>query len=380
MNQQIKSVLDSISYPVSGDKSHLDHPEDLIFHRGHHGALLALKSMVDASTDSSNIFLKYDGYPSLIVGNNDNGKFSIMDKHMFNKKDMTGRQVFSPQDFMQYDANRGANREDLYGIIQNIWNGLEKECKGIKGYIWGDLLFGQQLTPIDGEFTFKANPNGLTYKVVEKSPIGKLINGKNGGMAVHQQLDVYATDTKQATSLNGGIGQLKNNSDVAIIGCNLPSNMNVTLDDNTVNSVFSMIQSKSTLVDSFLSSSPIGQKSFSQIFMVYVNRKIVAGNVSNMLNGLREFVQSRKYAPNTINALIQYLNDNLEGLQALFTIWTMLYNLKMNIVDQINVVMMNAPIKAYLDDGTMAHEGYVTNGIKLVDRMGFSRQNLSANA
>jgi hypothetical protein len=380
MNQQITSVLNGISYPVAGDKAHLDHPEDLIFHRGHQGALLAIKSLVDSTTDSGSITLKYDGYPSLVFGCNDNGKFSIMDKHMFNRKDLTGRQIFSPQDFVQYDANRGVDREDLYQIIDNIWDGLASICNGVKGYIWGDLMFGNVLTPINGEYVFKANPSGLTYRVVENSPIGKLLKGKVGGLAVHQKLDVYATNTSQAVSLDGTIGPLKNTSNVAIIGCNLPSDLQLSLDDTSLNNVFMKIQKDSKIIDSFLSSSPIAQKSFSQIFMVFVNRKIVSGNVSNMLNGLQEFISSRKYSPSTIQAIIQYLNDNVNALTSLFTIWTMVYNLKMSLVEQINSAMMNAPIKAYLDDGTMAHEGYVSNGIKLVDRMGFSRQNLASNA
>jgi len=45
---------------------------------------------------------------------------------MFNKKDGTGRQVFSPQEFRQYDKNRGVDRGDLYALIDSIWPGLEK--------------------------------------------------------------------------------------------------------------------------------------------------------------------------------------------------------------------------------------------------------------
>lgn len=49
----------------------------------------------------------------------------------------------------------------------------------------------------------------------------------------------------------------------------------------------------------------------------------------------------------------------------------------MSIVGQLNQAAKESPVKGYLDDGTETHEGFVSNGLKFVDRMGFSRQNLA---
>jgi hypothetical protein len=49
----------------------------------------------------------------------------------------------------------------------------------------------------------------------------------------------------------------------------------------------------------------------------------------------------------------------------------------MAIVAQLNKAAENSPVKGYLQDGTETHEGFVSNGLKFVDRMGFSRQNLA---
>jgi hypothetical protein len=46
-------------------------------------------------------------------------------------------------------------------------------------------------------------------------------------------------------------------------------------------------------------------------------------------------------------------------------------------VDQLNQAAKESPVKGNLDDGTETHEGFVSNGLKFVDRMGFSRQNLA---
>jgi hypothetical protein len=54
-----------------------------------------------------------------------------------------------------------------------------------------------------------------------------------------------------------------------------------------------------------------------------------------------------------------------------------MYNLKMSVVNQLNKAAEVSPVKGYLQDGTETHEGFVSNGLKFVDRMGFSRQNLA---
>ena len=78
---------------VFEDKGHLDHPEDLVFLQDISGANRAIDSVVKTVTNPNTVTIKWDGYPALIFGRDATGKFSIMDKHMFNKKDLSGRQV-----------------------------------------------------------------------------------------------------------------------------------------------------------------------------------------------------------------------------------------------------------------------------------------------
>ena len=96
----LTSKIDTLS--INEDKGHLDHPEDLIFLGGSEGANRAIQATVATVKNPATVTIKWDGYPALIFGRNSSGKFSIMDKHMFNKKDGTGRQVFSPEQFVQY--------------------------------------------------------------------------------------------------------------------------------------------------------------------------------------------------------------------------------------------------------------------------------------
>ena len=371
----LKTKLDKLS--IKEDKGHLDHPEDLIFLGGSQGASRALQSTIATAKNPKTVTIKWDGYPALIFGRNIDGKFSIMDKHMFNKKDGTGRQVFSPEQFVQYDKARGVERDSLWPIIARIWPGLEKASSGSKGYYWGDLLFSQPLQDQNGMYVFKANPNGITYKVNANSELGQLIGGEQAGIAVHQYIDPNSPNTDHATSLNGTIGKLKNNSDVAIVPSAMPIAPKVKIDNALVKGVQNAITKYGSAVDQLMDTAPQARNTFNQLFTVYINKKIVAGDLSNLAGGFMDFVESRPMTDKMKAKIAEHLNNNKEGIIGAFTIWAEMYKLKMSIVNQLNKAAEASPVKGYLQDGTETHEGFVANGLKFVDRMGFSRQNLA---
>jgi hypothetical protein len=359
------------------DKGHLDHPEDLIFLDGSTGANRALQASIATVKNPNTVTIKWDGYPALIFGRGRDGKFRIMDKHMFNKKDGTGRQVFSPEQFVQYDQARQVDRSGLYEVIATIWPGLEKASRGSKGFYWGDLLFAQPLTEQNGLYVFKANPNGITYKVDVNSEIGQLLGGKVAGIAVHQYLDPGAATTDEATTLNGNIGTLKNNSDVAIVPSKMPNTPKLRLDAASVKSVQNAIKKYGPAVDQMMSTAPQARNTFNQLFTVYINKKIVAGDLQDLASGFLPFVESRPMTDKMKQKIMEHLQQNEAGIIGAFTIWAEMYKLKMSVVAQLNKAAESSPVKGQLDDGTETHEGFVANGLKFVDRMGFSRQNLA---
>jgi hypothetical protein len=371
----LKSKIDKLS--INEDKGHLDHPEDLIFLGGSEGANRAVQSTVATVKNPATVTIKWDGYPALIFGRNSSGKFSIMDKHMFNKKDGTGRQVFSPEQFVQYDQARSVERDSLWPIINEIWPGLEKASKGAKGYYWGDLLFHQPLKDQNGSYIFKANPNGITYKVEANSSVGQLMGGKRAGIAVHQYIDPNAMTTDEAVTLNGNIGQLKNNSDVAIVPSAMPTAPKLKIDNTLVKNAQNAIKKYGPAVDQLMDSAPQARNTFNQLFTVYINKKIVAGDLNNLASGFMDFVETRPMTEKMKAKISEHLNNNKDAIIGAFTIWIEMYKLKMSVVNQLNTAAKVSPVKGYLEDGTETHEGFVSNGLKFVDRMGFSRQNLA---
>ena len=372
----LRNTVDSISNVITEDKGHLDHPEDLIFLRGTQGANQAVQAMADTVAKPEKVTIKWDGYPALIFGRNSNGKFSILDKHMFNKKDGSGRQVFSPEQFAQYDMARGVNRSDLHQLIAQIWPGLAKSDRS-KGYYWGDLLFSKPLVEQNGLYTFKANPKGITYTVDANSELGKFLDGKNSGIVVHGYIPPDALTTDQSTPLDGTIGNLKNNSDVAILPAKMPITPNLKLNSALFKKAQSTIAKYGQAVEQLMTTAPQARNTFNQLFTTYINKRIVAGDLNDLYAGFIEYVQSRPMTDKMREKISQHLEANKAGVVGAFTIWVAIYNLKMNIVDQLNKAAKTAPVKGYLDDGTQTQEGFVSHGLKFVDRMGFSRQNLA---
>ena len=372
----LKNKLDKLS--ITEDKGHLDHPEDLIFLGGSAGANRALQSSIATAKNPKTVTIKWDGYPALIFGRGSDGKFSIMDKHMFNKKDLSGRQIFSPEQFKEYDIARGVERDNLWPIIAEVWPGLEKASRGAKGYYWGDLLFREPLKDQNGLYVFRANPKGITYKVNADSDIGKLIGGKQAGVAVHQYIAPDSPTTDQATSLDGTIGQLKNNSDVAIVPSAMPTQPAIKLDAKLAKNAQTAINKYGPLVDQMMDNAPQARNTFNQLFTVYINKKIVAGDLNNLASGFMDFVEARPMTDRMKAKITEYLNQNKDAIVGAFTIWAEMYKLKMSVVSQLNKAAEVSPVKGYLEDGTETHEGFVSNGLNFVDRMGFSRQNLAS--
>jgi len=358
-------------------KGHLDHPEDLVVLDDVAGANRALQAILDTAKNPKTITIKWDGYPALIFGHGPDGKFSIMDKHMFNRKDGAGRKVYSPQQFIQYDQARGVDRGELNTLITNIWPGLQKASQGTKGYYWGDLLFGKPLKPEKGLYKFKANPNGIAYTVDADSTIGKLLADKTAGIAVHQYLSPDAATTDDATPLNGSIGQLKNNSDVAVVPSAMPTTPSVNLDKKLISNVQNAIKKHGNAVQKLMTTAPQARNTFNGLFTTFINKQIVSGDLNNMADNFMKYFETRPMTPSMKQKLSDHLNANKAGIVGLFTIWAAIYQLKSSVVDQLAQAAENSPVKGYLQSGQQSQEGFVSQGLKFVDRMGFSRQNLA---
>lgn len=366
---QLKNKLKSLI----NEATRAPHPEDYVLTSGTQGAKQAIDYLSSIAENPSETTIKWDGYPALIFGRGPDGKFTIVDKHMFDKKDGSGRQIYSPNDFIKYDQARGVDRGELNNVIQTLWPALEKQTRGSEGYYWGDLLFGKALAPKSGKYVFKANPNGLTYKIDANSEIGKLLQNKIAGIAVHTYIPPDAVSTSQAQSLNGGLGSLSNNGSVALLPARVSTTPKVKLDTSLVKKIENEINSNGQLIDDFYSNSPVAKSTLSNFFTTYINKRVRQGSLKDLY---KNFIIELAATPMTTSMrqkINTYFKEHEKAIKAIFQIWADLYNLKIKVKNYFDEVEKTSPIQAYNDEGKkMGHEGYFFRGGKLVDRLGFT--------
>jgi len=392
-----RDLLQSLDKPkvktkLKEAKGHMDHPEDLVFLQGQFGTDRAIQAILDTVKNPKSITIKWDGYPAIIWGYGPDGKFSVMDKHMFNKgSDSPAREVHSPQEFISYDRERGVDRTGLHEILQQIWPDLQAVTPKKQGYFWGDLLFNRPLqSQQDGLYRFQANPKGITYTVDSNSEIGeKFFKGKNAGIVVHQFLPVDSESTDDAESLNGTTGGLGQSKGLSILSAQMPITPKLKVNKNLVQKAYNSATQYGKELDEFFSTPPQSVDAFTNLFTTYINKRIVSKDLKNLTDGFLDFVANRPLTepmrkkllgytdPQTNQHTPGYLDGNYETLKHIFQIWTDIYNLKMDIVPQLDKAAENAPVQGYLQDGTRTQEGFVSQGLKLVNRMGFSAQNLA---
>jgi hypothetical protein len=157
----------------------------------------------------------------------------------------------------------------------------------------------------------------------------------------------------------------------------MPTTPNLKIDSKLLKAAQDSIAKHGAAVDQLMDTAPQARNTFNQLFTTYINKKIISGDLQNLLGGFEDYVQSRPMTEVMRGKIMQHLQQNKNGLIGAFTIWAAIYKLKMSIVSQLDAAAAASPVKGYLQNGVQSQEGFVSNGLKFVDRMGFSRQNLA---
>ena len=358
------------------------HPEDAVFTDGIPGAQRAIAELEKMTQGKEVTTIKWDGFPALVFGRNVDGELIVADKHMFDKKDGSGR-VTSPDAFKQYDINRGANRSDLYAKVDLLWPSLESIIpSGFRGFYMGDLLYAGRLQPQDGFFVFK--PNTVTYRVNANSNTGKKIAASVAGIAVH----TFFPGVGEGDQPLSGLGGLPDTGNpIWFVSGEMPV-PKVQMDKTALDTAKKTVaQYSSAVTDVIAKLTQMKAKGVVTNISPYITSKISSGSFDHMLDGYYTFIAS-KLSPGAVTTLLGdkqngfLYTEGRPGLEGIFAIWVAVYNLKLNIKQQIDAQAGAGDIQAYTGSDP-GHEGYVVGGgedkMKLIDRLGFSRANFAKN-
>ena len=387
-------------------RTHLEHIEDIILTNGHAGGEAVIGYFTDIynmlkGTGSSalQVSVKWDGAPAVVCGTNpDNGKFFVGTKSVFAQ---SAKINYTKQDIAQ-NHGTGELGEKLLKCLAHL------PKLNIQGVIQGDMMFtDNDLTTQDingGKFiTFR--PNEIVYAVPEDSDIGRQIASAKVGIIFHT---TYVGETLEDMNAKAGadVSTFTKNADVWFDNAtykNVAGSATFTANESA--EFAKGIQTLQTLlarVPQNLSAMLAANKDFVPMFQLFINSEIKQGRIPTdataFLKGFQEFYLARMNQQMTglkaqkaiqlrqqkMAEMPKFLNTVRKPLQAMLAFYKQTQVLKAEALKKMNQAMQVGTF-AQTENGLEVTdpEGFVAVGtdggaVKLVDRLTFSRRNLTA--
>jgi hypothetical protein len=363
----MKKLLDKA---LKEEGARIHHLEDLIIWDGSVGGQKAIAKLHQVETSPKSISIKWDGSPAVIFGRNENGEFVLTDKSGFTAKGYNGK-VTSGDDLEKMFLNRAKDgiddsKRDFASKMKNIWDKVESVIPGdFRGYLHGDLLWFSTPQTKDGRLIFK--PNTTAYSVDANSDIGKKIINYDVGIVVHQSIDLDGNKS------GVDMGQLRAGKTWIMPPVYVTKSPGVDIPE--VDRLESYLKSNANAIDKLLAV-PVELKmaDFGNILYTYINNSVKAGNLDKLGTNFSEWVDSSKLSGPKKERVVQWIQQNSDGFEAIFSFIKGVMTTKNKIIKTLD--SQPADIEASTN-GQKGGEGYVIDkDVKLVNRAGFTAANM----
>ena len=353
------------------------HPEDLIISEGSKGAHRAVNELTSLSYNTNTLTIKWDGFPAIVFGRDSNGELVFVDKHMF-KQIAAGKLNFTT--IREYDASRNSNRSDLWDKEDILRPALEKIIPNITDtYYMGDLLWAGLPSSSDDSFIFK--PNTVEYRVNHNSELGRSIANSVGGIAVHTFFPGLTAEDEPIT----GFDSFSSCRDITFIATEMASKPNIVINSTLLLHAQHAIATHSNAVDVAINKITANKcKCIINAMGPFITHMIESEDLeTDIVNRFIEFATPR-FTKSVVDKLCiangRFHIDVYKGLIGLWTIWSAISNLKLDIKRQIDEQQVHSAVQPIINS-IISHEGYVTGAgttkLKIVNRLEFSRANFS---
>lgn len=388
---------------------HLEHLEDLVYNKGHAGALQALdylndvrRMLAEGMGDASKISVKWDGAPAIVCGiDPHDGKFFVGTKSVFAKN---AKLIKRPGDINRLYGDEKSELKNKLALAFKYLSTL-----GIANVMQGDMMFTEDTKfedTIDGEKVITFTPNTITYAVPVNSEIGQRIRRAKFGIIFH------------TTYQGPDLADMR-----AIPGVNLQGlnrNKNIWYDDATYKDLtgrasltdaenkdlVSQLSQLRTTIEKIPAKKfdvILHNKEFSKFIKPYINSLIWAKtpikNPIKFLKGYMDFYGQKMRAEVEklkggeaspaakarilrIKKQEEFLEDNMNVMLAVLAIYKHIAHIKLMLIQKLNAI--DSMVGTFKKDASGYHvinpEGFVVvghfgNAVKLVDRLDFSAEN-----
>ena len=387
-------------------RTHLEHIEDIVLTDGFQGGQAVvnyyrglLVTLQGTSSEPVQVSVKWDGAPAVVCGTNpDNGQFFVGTKSVFAK---------TPKiNYTKNDIAKNHGTDDLGKKLLKCLVHLKK--LNIPGVVQGDLLFTDDdisTRPINGKSHFVFTPNTITYAVEQGTDIGKQIEAAKVGIIFHTS---YSGDKLADMDASAGVDiqGFSKSPDVFFDNAtykDVSGSAKFTKDETA--SFMQQIDTLENLLNAVprnISDMFKGNQDFVPFFQMYINDQVKQGkiptNANAFIKGFQIFYNDRlkkqiaglkaqkaiDLRKSKLQDMPVFLNRLRRPLQAMLSFYKQTQQMKMFILKKMNQAMQIGSFQQ-TDSGleVTEPEGFVAvdkqgGAVKLVDRLGFSRRNLTA--
>lgn len=388
-------------------RTHLEHIEDIVLLNGYEGGQAVVGYFTDIynmlkgnSPTALQVSVKWDGAPAIICGiNPDNNRWFVGTKSVFNKD--TPKINYTKDDIARNHGTGDLGEKLLKALVH-----LKK--LNIKGVVQGDLMFTDgDLTSqnINGVEHLIFKPNTIVYAVPANSELGKKISQAKIGIIFHT---TYNGERLADMTADAGadVASFTQTTDVWFDNAtykNVSGSATFTKEESSEFAEgINILKQLLTKVPRNLSSLLGSNSDFISLFQIFINSEIKQGriptNADQFISDFQKFYINRlqqQIAGLKGNKAIAVRQKKIEDmkkfivaiknpLRAMLAFYKQTQNLKSIALKKMNQAMQVGTF-AQTDSGLEVTdpEGFVAVGtdggaVKLVDRLTFSRRNLTA--
>lgn len=340
-----------------------------------------LQCDITTATENFFVFNNTTGYlihnsPAIVFGRDSNGDFTLTDKSGFIAKGYDGKPKSADQ-LKNMFLNRagGKNRDNpkyvefatkMASIFDQYQRAVPKEARG---YFKGDLLYYTTPQLKNDHYVFQ--PNVVEYSVDSSSELGQKISHSKTGVVIHRQVDASGNQVSMDST------DKFQGKDVLVVPPVAVATA-PTVDRNSISQLAEFISKQSTAIDQLLDVTTLTDrklKKLPSVFYTYTNSKVDTG-LESLGDDFAEWVSTAKLSEAAKQKILDYIQENQQGLAALWTVVKTIQQVKDDIIQQLD---QQAIVVKQSMSGQAGGEGYVlahpAGDIKLVPRQTFSRIN-----
>ena len=342
VNQGMRPLIES---EVQGGRAKgIEHLEDLVFRNGSEGIKRALDIVRHTAENTGRTAtVKWDGKPALIFGRDDTGTFILTDVAGFTARGYNGL-FTSPRQVRQHLAARDADAEaqgrpatrveTLAPVYDQLWPMLEAAVpKNYRGFVQGDLLYTTTPPLEAGNYVF--TPNTVEYRIPASGDIGQRIGASDVGIAMHTR---YA----EPGAAKEPIGKLEFKRVPGLLLLEPTyAKENVRPNKRLVQQLRDVYNTQGEAIDQLFDPAELRALQITdlpKLCVDYINSRVGTG-FDNLLANLGPWLQQR-VTPKKFRNIVEYLTSprsNLVGMTGAFTAWALLHDLKMDILQQLDL-------------------------------------------